>query len=253
MGAPLYSLCVPSAFFGRAGFDIITSHIFPQGVLAAITLVGGWAAHGRARTGASFEPGLPLSSVAIITQVYDWIPNFQSRIPEDWVNLPLFTLSVCSSISHHWHLCSRGEQCWCKRGPYTLQWDGHRQMPLICHLCKNQQCLTPPFSDTASGLSLFCPSQVITTPSLLCLHPLVADRVHVGFGHVLGCGLWWSSLDQTSGPPLSPWCPACLSSSHGRLHLSQILPHVQVTSTSNSQAFSLVMAPSSPVWSSKLK
>lgn len=117
-------------------------------------------------------------------------------------NLPLFTLSVCSPLSQHWHLCSRGEQCWCKRGPCTLQWDGHRQMPLICHLCKHQQCLPPPSSDTASGL--FCPSQVITTPSLHCPHPLVADRAHVGFGHVLRCGLCWSSLDQTSEPPLSP-------------------------------------------------
>lgn len=32
-----YSLCVPSAFGGRAGFDVNTSHVFLQGMLAVIT------------------------------------------------------------------------------------------------------------------------------------------------------------------------------------------------------------------------
>ncbi|KAJ8781338.1 hypothetical protein J1605_011322 [Eschrichtius robustus] len=36
------SLCVPSAFGGRAGFGVETSHIFPQDVLVAISLVGEW-------------------------------------------------------------------------------------------------------------------------------------------------------------------------------------------------------------------
>ena len=40
MGASLDSLHVPSGFGGRAGSDMSTSHIFPQGVLAASTLVG---------------------------------------------------------------------------------------------------------------------------------------------------------------------------------------------------------------------
>ena len=35
----LYRLCVFNAFGRRAGFDIYASHLFPQGVLAAITLV----------------------------------------------------------------------------------------------------------------------------------------------------------------------------------------------------------------------
>ena len=33
VGASLYRPCVPSAFGGRAGFDVDASHIFPQGVL----------------------------------------------------------------------------------------------------------------------------------------------------------------------------------------------------------------------------
>lgn len=36
-----YSLLVPSGFGGRAGFDINIGHLFPQGELPAVTLVGG--------------------------------------------------------------------------------------------------------------------------------------------------------------------------------------------------------------------
>ena len=65
MGASLYRLCVPNAFGGRAGFDMNTSHIFPQGVLAAITLVRSGAGEGGARAGSRCELGLLLYSVAI--------------------------------------------------------------------------------------------------------------------------------------------------------------------------------------------
>ena len=44
----LYNLPVPSGFGRRAGFDMSTSHILPQAVLAAITLVGGGAGDGGA-------------------------------------------------------------------------------------------------------------------------------------------------------------------------------------------------------------
>ena len=56
MGESQYSLHVPSGFGGRAVFDINTGHIFPQGVLAAITLVGGGTGVGwaRARTSVSW-------------------------------------------------------------------------------------------------------------------------------------------------------------------------------------------------------
>ena len=48
-------------------FDMNISHIFPQGVLTAITLLGGWAIERVARTGARSEPGLALCSVAVTT------------------------------------------------------------------------------------------------------------------------------------------------------------------------------------------
>lgn len=41
MGASLYKLCVPSAFGGKAGFDMDAKYIFPQGVLAVTALVQG--------------------------------------------------------------------------------------------------------------------------------------------------------------------------------------------------------------------
>ena len=39
-GASLCSLHVPNGFGGSAGTEVTTGHIFPQGVLTAITLVG---------------------------------------------------------------------------------------------------------------------------------------------------------------------------------------------------------------------
>ena len=55
MGPSLFSLCVPSVFGGRAGFDVNTSHVFPQSVLAAITLEGGGAGDGGAKVRTSYE------------------------------------------------------------------------------------------------------------------------------------------------------------------------------------------------------
>ena len=51
----------------RAGFDMEASHIFPQSVLAAITLVGGGAGDGMASAGAGCEAILSLFSVALTT------------------------------------------------------------------------------------------------------------------------------------------------------------------------------------------
>lgn len=47
--ASLCRFCVPSASGGRVEFDVNASHIFPQGVLATLTLVGVVAGEGRAR------------------------------------------------------------------------------------------------------------------------------------------------------------------------------------------------------------
>ena len=54
-----------NAFGERAGFDMDTSHVFPHGVLAAITLAGNEARDGGARAGIGCEAGLRLCSVTI--------------------------------------------------------------------------------------------------------------------------------------------------------------------------------------------
>lgn len=53
--------------FGWSAGDVDESHAFPQGVLAAILLVGVGAADGGARASAGYKAKLPLYSVAIIT------------------------------------------------------------------------------------------------------------------------------------------------------------------------------------------
>ena len=62
--ASLYSLCVPSGFDVKAGFQVNISHIFPQGILAAVTLVGGKTEDDGTRARASCELMLPICLVA---------------------------------------------------------------------------------------------------------------------------------------------------------------------------------------------
>lgn len=56
---------MPNLAINFARFDMNTSHIFSQGILTAITLVGGGDGDGRVRARAVSEPGLSLCSVAI--------------------------------------------------------------------------------------------------------------------------------------------------------------------------------------------
>lgn len=59
----LCSLSVLTVFGGRAGSEVNTGHIFPQGRFTAITLVGDGAVDGGARARASFELDLLCSMV----------------------------------------------------------------------------------------------------------------------------------------------------------------------------------------------
>ena len=54
-----------SGFGGSTGSDLVMSYIFPQGMLAVITLVG----HGLKTEGLDPEPGFLLRSVANRTQL----------------------------------------------------------------------------------------------------------------------------------------------------------------------------------------
>ena len=62
-----YSLFVSSGFGGKARFDMNTSHMFPQGVLASITIGGEGAGDSGPRAGSRCEEGLPLCSVTVTT------------------------------------------------------------------------------------------------------------------------------------------------------------------------------------------
>ena len=67
VGASLEKLCVPNAFGGISGFDADAIHVFPQGVLVAITLIGHGVGDSGATAGAMCEAGLPVCSVAVTT------------------------------------------------------------------------------------------------------------------------------------------------------------------------------------------
>ena len=60
----LYGLYLPVTFGGRAGSDVNASHVFLQGVLASIPLVGDMTHEGGARASARCEEHI-LCSVAI--------------------------------------------------------------------------------------------------------------------------------------------------------------------------------------------
>lgn len=58
-------LRIPSGCDGRTGSDLSKGHVFPQVLLAATILVGGWPGNEEASTKASCELGLFLCSVAV--------------------------------------------------------------------------------------------------------------------------------------------------------------------------------------------
>lgn len=73
MGVSLYDLYGTSGFDGRTGFDLNTSHVFPQGALRAVTLLGDGVRTEGVGAGARCEPVLlPLCSVAITVLLGVW-------------------------------------------------------------------------------------------------------------------------------------------------------------------------------------
>lgn len=65
VGASLFRLCVSSVFGVRAVFDMDTSHVFPQGVLAVIPLLGNMVGAGVSIACVGCEAGLPLCFVPV--------------------------------------------------------------------------------------------------------------------------------------------------------------------------------------------
>lgn len=67
MGAPLCRQHVLNVFGIRAGFDVDTSHIFPQGMLASITLTVDVVGVRRPEACTVCEVGLAFCSMVIAT------------------------------------------------------------------------------------------------------------------------------------------------------------------------------------------
>ena len=65
VGTSLHKLHLLNVFGVRAGFDADACHLFSQGVLAAVTLVGGVVDVGGARACTGCEVRLALCSVAV--------------------------------------------------------------------------------------------------------------------------------------------------------------------------------------------
>ena len=100
MGALLCSQRVLIGFGGRSVSDMIRVHVFHEGELAALTLVGGRNGDGGARAGTRCEPRLFLCSL-VNTALLRWVHVlvFWSRnltVGSKWVPFPL---SVHSSSS----------------------------------------------------------------------------------------------------------------------------------------------------------
>lgn len=64
--------CVFNVFGARVGFDMDFSHIFPQGVLATITLIGVVIGVGISKACAECEARLPLCSVDVAVLSGSW-------------------------------------------------------------------------------------------------------------------------------------------------------------------------------------
>ena len=83
MEVSLYSLCVPGAFGVRAGFDMNRSDTFPQGVVAAITLVVDRAGDEGIGPELSVRQCFPSTHCPSLPYCgWGWIPNLRSGNPE---------------------------------------------------------------------------------------------------------------------------------------------------------------------------
>ena len=110
VGASLDSLHVPSGFGGRAGSDVLVSYVFTQGVLAAITMVGGGAGDRGARTGARYDLLLCLVAKKHPIRVGVGSHVAGAEALKFVSKLAPFLLSVCSPSSQHQNPCPRGSR-----------------------------------------------------------------------------------------------------------------------------------------------
>ena len=195
---PLYRLHVLSAFSGRAGFNVDTSHNFPQGVLAAITLVGDGTANWGAR-GRTF-PLLSGCHCSVGCRVWSQVAGAET-LRVVW-ELPLFHLCVCFPLSQHQNPSPRGRKCCNKGGSTGSLFLSAKASSLSCLWCA-----------TFGGASNYFPRSTQTEPQVqvsfvphswslpsapaaptLLWHGTAGQALaHVGFGLVSGV---WAMVDQ---------------------------------------------------------
>ena len=116
VGAALCRQYMLSAFNRRAEFDVDSSHIFLQGVLAVFTLGGGWAwdASTRGSSGTGMRPDF-LSAAITAQSGAESDPVLLEQKPRGvGLELALFLSSVWFSFSLYQYLCPRRRQCWRK-------------------------------------------------------------------------------------------------------------------------------------------
>ena len=104
VGMSLYSRHVPSGIDGGAGFDVSTTYVFSQGVLAAVILVGGGAGDGGVGPSQMLGRASPLLSGCYPTI---WCGGRSQVAGAEALRvgseLAQFPLSVCSSPSQAQH------------------------------------------------------------------------------------------------------------------------------------------------------
>lgn len=134
----LNTLPMPSGFAVRYGFDVNTSAVFPQGVLAPITVVLGGAGERGDRAPARCEAGLPLCPVANTALLRVRLGN---KLLEQkpcvsgvgWLS-PLWC--VCVPFPSASTFSPRSEQRWSEswcghstKAGHGVWWYGHSQSP----------------------------------------------------------------------------------------------------------------------------
>ena len=83
VGVSLCSMCIPSGFHAGTRFVVNKIHVFPQGVLTVITLVGGGAVEGGSREESGVSQSFPFAQwLSLPYQGPDVILSCWSRNPE---------------------------------------------------------------------------------------------------------------------------------------------------------------------------
>lgn len=216
MGASLYKLCVPSAFGGKAGFDMDAKCIFPRGVLAVTALVQGVTGDGGRQVWAGTFPLL-----SGLCQVWDLLPSCCSRSPGGWAqagSVPL--MCVFSSVPTLGPLpwsqgSTKAEGGSCRLSARV----SHRELSrlsaahclfrhsqLFSHFVQMQLCVQVPFVTYSGSLT-----PAVAAPALLWIH--TAGRA----GPTWAFCLYWGRSSCCQGCRLLPmfysrkcqWSPPC--------------------------------------------